>query len=666
MSRFLKLYLIFTFFLLINGKLLYSQAFDSTITKTMDKNDSLFIAADSLQSDSLTTSKETKRDTIISVHFTPYDQFSLFSTKKEIEFSDYKYSANLFNSHPFAYLRDIGFAGLPSELNLYGKGFNEISFTGMHGLLNDRSTNSFDLHLQQSEFIDSIEFVPLPRGFLYGGWNSVSVRFIPKEIISRTPKSRIRYYEGSYGEAMIDGQAFLLPYKKLNVYVDITNRISGERFKNTSLGMWTGSTGANYYYSDNLTLFSNYYYHRGDVSLNGGIDYTKILSTTSDVSSVLYDEILAPVISENQYNRKTIQRLNGGFRGIFLPDNFTELTLYNGYSLDEFRNNENEITNRIFTDYREEFYGVSLHNKYEHSFFSLSLIGNYESVKSSVEYNRTSTNNFDYNDYSMSGLVSLKLADTTLIPSFYGRIFNHNHNMVYGFGGDIRIKLFEQIEVYTGTSFMNSMKYNSHFLRGSYDAVNSEVGLSFNSENFSLKTNFFMTLYDNKNVLLASSSDTVNIYSYSSGQLDRQYGISLSLTANFYNFRYLLNISSVKSKLNGDYYSIIPLQMSTGIFYSDHLFENNLFLNTGFTFTFTGRQVNHNYFLDRPEIMFIYDAKNIPIGYRLDFVMQGEIQESAIIYFTWENLLDKKYYLTPYYPMPIRGLRFGIAWKFLN
>jgi hypothetical protein len=666
MSRFLKLYTFLAIFFLINVKIVYSQDIDSTFISESVTKDTLFTITDTLQTDSLKLAKETKRDTIISVHFLLYDLFNSFGTKKEIEFSDYKYSGNLFSQHPFAFLRDMGFAGLPSELNLYGKGFNEISFTGMHGLLNDRSTNSFDLHLQQSEFIDSIEFVPLPRGFLYGGWNLVSVRFIPKEIISRTPKSRIRYYEGSYGEAMIDGQAFLLPYKKLNVYIDVTNRISGERFKNTSFGIWTGSTGANYYYSDNLTIFSNYYYHRGDVSLNGGINYQNILNSTSDVNSVMYDEILAPVIAEHQYNRKTVHRFNSGFRGRFLPDNITELTVYNGYSLDEFRNNENGIAQRIFTDYREKFYGLTLHNKYANSLFTFSLIGNYESVKSSIEYDRTSTNYFDYTDYSVSGLVSFKIADSTIIPSIFGRVFNHNKVMSYGFGGDVRIKLFDKFSVYAGTSLMNGKAYNSHFLRGNYDAVNGEAGFKYKSPNLSLSVNFFMTVYSDKNLLLSVADDSSNTFMYSTGQLEKQFGISAALHKTFYNFRYELNISSVKSKMKGDYYSIIPLQLYTGIFYTDQLFDNNLYLNTGFSFTFTGKQLNHNYLLDRPEIMFVYNSGSIPMGYRLDFIMQGEIQESAIVYFTWENLLDKKYYLTPFYPMPRRGIRFGIAWKFLN
>jgi hypothetical protein len=50
----------------------------------------------------------------------------------------------------------------------------------------------------------------------------------------------------------------------------------------------------------------------------------------------------------------------------------------------------------------------------------------------------------------------------------------------------------------------------------------------------------------------------------------------------------------------------------------------------------------------------------------IDFTLSGEIQKAAIVYFTWENLFDWKYYITPYYPMQQRNMRFGIAWEIFN
>ncbi|MEW6701372.1 MAG: hypothetical protein AB1298_01515, partial [Bacteroidota bacterium] len=53
-------------------------------------------------------------------------------------------------------------------------------------------------------------------------------------------------------------------------------------------------------------------------------------------------------------------------------------------------------------------------------------------------------------------------------------------------------------------------------------------------------------------------------------------------------------------------------------------------------------------------------------SFQIDFFLAGRIQERAIVYFVFENLLDTKYFIVPYYPKQPRGLRFGVAWEFLD
>ncbi|MBX2975529.1 MAG: hypothetical protein KF721_05305 [Ignavibacteriaceae bacterium] len=622
--------------------------------------------ADSTALDSTTITKSTRRDTIVSVSRIPFDNYSEFTNKGEINFSDYRYSGNIFSKHPFSFLRDMGFAGNPSELYLYGRGFDDISFLSTSGLLNDRNSNSFDSHLLQSELIDSIEFVPLPRGFLYGGWNSVAVNFINKEVISRTPKTRIRYYEGSFGEAMIDGQAFLMPYKKLNLFFDVTNQISGERFRNTSFGMWTATAGAYYYANDKLTLFADYYYHKGNVSLNGGIDYAKILSNPSAPSSLLYDEIGAPVIFETQYNRKTSHKFTAGFRTDIIDRNLFELKILTSNTLDEFRNNENDFSNRIYNDYKNRFNGISVTNKYDHDYFSLNVNGGFEVVNIASEYNRLNTIETEYSDYSLSGVASLKLADTAIIPSVFGRILNRNGDNLFGAGADLRVQINKLFRFYAGLSIIDKKPYSNTYFRGDYKITNSETGIEFESENITIKSALFASLFDEKKILFGSTIDTGRTYIYSYMFLKNQIGISLSTIYRISKFSLNFKFNQTLSKLGEKYFSLLPLQIQAGVYYTDRLFDDNLLLNAGLNFSLIGKQVMHKYMIERPGVLYEFDANPIPINYTLDFIVQGEIQESAIVYFTMENLLDRKYFITPYYPMPLRGFRFGIAWNFLN
>jgi outer membrane cobalamin receptor len=52
--------------------------------------------------------------------------------------------------------------------------------------------------------------------------------------------------------------------------------------------------------------------------------------------------------------------------------------------------------------------------------------------------------------------------------------------------------------------------------------------------------------------------------------------------------------------------------------------------------------------------------------FQLDFFLAGKIQDRATVYFVFENILNAKYFIAPYYPKQARGLRFGIAWEFLD
>jgi len=56
----------------------------------------------------------------------------------------------------------------------------------------------------------------------------------------------------------------------------------------------------------------------------------------------------------------------------------------------------------------------------------------------------------------------------------------------------------------------------------------------------------------------------------------------------------------------------------------------------------------------------------LPTDYQFDLFIAANIQNSATIYITFENLLDRNYYIVPYFPKQPRGLRIGVAWEFLD
>ena len=95
--------------------------------------------------------------------------------------------------------------------------------------------------------------------------------------------------------------------------------------------------------------------------------------------------------------------------------------------------------------------------------------------------------------------------------------------------------------------------------------------------------------------------------------------------------------------------SEIKMHAHSGIFYKDILFNSNLDLKTGFVLKY-----------------YDFESENFESAYQVDFTIAGIIQKVAIVYFSWENLFDKQYFIVPYYPMRERGIRFGLAWEMFN
>ena len=115
--------------------------------------------------------------------------------------------------------------------------------------------------------------------------------------------------------------------------------------------------------------------------------------------------------------------------------------------------------------------------------------------------------------------------------------------------------------------------------------------------------------------------------------------IALETTTSYYSIKNTSELLYLLPKIN----------FTGGLYYEGMLFHDNLNLKSGFVLHFNGQQKYTN-------------NQNVNQRNVLDLTLTGTIQKVAIIYFTWQNLLDNQYYMIPYYPMPRRALRFGISW----
>ena len=602
-------------------------------------------------SDSILTTK-VRVDTLAPIQGIPLSDVSTIINKRTFLFDQYRYTGDLLRSFSLNFVKDYGFIGYPNETFIYGVGNSGISYLQDGVFWNDRFTNSLDLNLIQSENIDSIEIVPSPRGFLYGPYNNpVTVNFITRDFISSQPYARIRYYEGPDGEAMFDGKFSTMVAKRWNYSFQLTNRSKDETFENTDLSLWQFNTKLKYFLSNSVNLQAYYYYVDKEQGLNGGIDYDSLSRSSDDPNADLYDPFFAPVRFPNQ--KLDILQHNVGLRTLAKPfdDSQLDLSLYYRYGLDELRDFRDSInTSR---DLEEKVFGGKLNYFQRISSVSLQLLSSYES-NTNMDNNQKSLNGMTFYEnnenltldiFNVGGLFTLYLLDDNFQASAfyrYNSITTGDYNSGRsGIGIDLNYRLLNKLKFYLGTSSYEN--YNSQ------DAGSFEAGAMFNYFNLLIDFKYFDTDYNLYKPELSYGPIPLEVMSTNNVQ-----GFGLEL-----NYKFWLLLVETNTSYYFKYPRSVPeLQFIGGLYVNDMFFDDNLNLKAGFKFYYTGEIKSS----DR----WWWGSTVVEPTNKLDFNLAGEIQKVAIFYFQWENLFGNEYYIIPYYPMPVRNIKFGIAWELFN
>lgn len=621
------------------------QLQDSTLNNPVDSL--LFNFKEKINDTSLTAGLE--KSNII--NYQPHSTQSYFIGKTDILRNDYRYTGDFFKLSPFSFERSYGFIGQPNDIYLYGLSSSSYFVDGVP-ISNDRLFN-FDFNQIQSEDIDSIEIVPLPRGFLYGfATNPVSVNFISKDIIPSKPYSRIKYYEGPFGEAFIDGIFSMKLFNDLIASVDITNRKVDDSFKNSAFSIWQVKTKLRYNLSDDINLLGSYYFSKSESGINGGVNIDEIRLTTQDVNSLLFNTTRAPVYFEK--NSQNNKQHNFALKMFARPieNAFTELSFYYRFSLHEY--SEDYLALNAKTTSKNKILGVVLDQKISFDPINLWLQTGYQSFTHTPFL--TSSDSTDsgflidrspaeYNSFIFAPLLSISVLDSMIVPSVYFKAMNilqkntlsgnDSNEKLIGFGTDLSVYFIDHFNLYLGFS-----RFDDGYFIGE---KNSTIEIRLNYIDGSNKLT--ASVFNNKTTLVNSWGAGFNV-SYLFWKILVEGRIS----------QYFIEESVIGNN------NIPETSFNLGIYYKDHLFDFNLDLKTGIIFNYFGRQNLRDLHIPYFNIV----SANVHAASTLDFTVSAEIQKSAIVYFTWENLLDKQYYITPYYPMLERNIRFGVAWEIFN
>ncbi len=593
-----------------------------------------------------------KVDTLTPLQQKPLSNNSYFISHKTIFHFDYRSASDLLKKFPFSFIRDKSLIELDDETFMFAAGAGGISFLQDGILYNDRFNNSLNLYNIQVSSVDSIEIVPSPRGFLYSiSSNPVTVNFITKDYLSVTPYSRIKYYQGPSGETYVDGLFSALLLKDLNASFDITNRNIDSSVVNNNFNMWQVKTKLKYFLSNSLNITGSYGYIKSGKGLNGGINVDTIYNSNSDINSTLYNDITAPVSFPSRKGEYIQHYFNIGLLSKVF-NNFTgNIDLYFRFNQDKISGIDSSISE---IKNKNKIYGINAREEFSKDLFKFSLLGNYEHINyntSSIIENVYKINGSALNNFSLASIVSLNLLNGKLTPSifykyFKGKDYYLRDNNLNGFGADVAYNLDDNFKFYLGYS-------NYEINKSSKKTSNAEASLNYSAPDATVIFKIF-----NRDLIVGKSIPGLFNYDYKNVT-----GLGLNLD---YKFKEILVETSGEYYLNPgtDFKNMMPgLNFMSGIYYKDILFNNNLNLKTGFIFYYTGKQNLPPIY--SPGVLRYFNSEIAP-SLTVDFTLVGEIRKVAIIYFTWQNLFNKQYFITPFYPMQSRSIRFGLGWELFN
>ena len=615
-------------------------------------------------------------------------------TKKTIETTDYRTTADFFTNIPFGFVRDLGSVGQPNEVLIYGLGFGNVSFLSDGISINNRLSNALDLNLFQYECIDSIEVIPLSRGFLYGGMNNpVAVNFISRQPELRKPYSRLKYFQAPNSEGMIDGIFNISPFKRLNAYFEITNQSTSANFDNTDHSNWMGAVRLRYLLSNNINIIAGYKYVQTITQLFGGIDADSINRgySPAQFDEILYDNFRAPVRFTNRYQKVTGHNFNLRMLGNFIEHSPTDISFYYQTNLTEFRQNEPfdpSLTQQsnaaeILDDNESKTYGFNFRQDLKLDFLKLTSLVNYERTKfSSPLLSLDITRNV----YSVAGVGSLELFDKSFIPTGFVKYLRYSGNNYLGAGGYASLLIDNEFNLAGGLSSFEKPRsiIEEQFSLPGIISDKQKISLleiSATYKNKFLNATFSYTNQAISNALMPAaikedSLKTGRAIFYSAKYISLQ-GINLNGELRIWKILIAINASYYFDAQSRSDFKLPKFTSSSSFYYVDTLFKKNLHLKTGFNFYSIGSQDYTSIDFEKSIISnSIWDpatgnvspisASQISPSFLLDFFLAGKIQNSATVYFVFENLLDTKYFIVPYYPKQARGIRFGVAWEFLD
>jgi hypothetical protein len=315
-------------------------------------------------------------------------------------------------------------------------------------------------------------------------------------------------------------------------------------------------------------------------------------------------------------------------------------------------------------------FGVNLTHYQRISILSFRLFGLFEKSEGDYENFLNPSLNISVSDWEFTKIsggldLSLHLFNDKLVPSVFYKYVNQSRYFkevgdnnitlltdetegLSGIGTDLKFIVSNGISFYAGASIFQHVEFLLN--ENSEDTKTFEFGGKYIGANLFADLKYFKR----------SGSAAIPHYNsqYPPIVFGNLSGIGLRLNVNYWKILIETNTSYYFNADDDQLIGVPELQFVGGIFLNGFFFDDNLFLKAGVQFYYTG--TNNVYSNVWKEIIVVEPSNKI------DITVAGEIKGVAIVYFGWENLFSSQYFITPYYPMQERNIRFGLSWELFN
>ncbi len=665
--------------------LVLSDTLDITGVKS---NDSVYVVnKDSIAvADSLVKSAKKKVNTFISVvGIDDSNNYISRINKNGFHTEDYRNLSDVFSLLAFSFNQDLGAFGQPSEQMFYGLGFGNISYSRDGVLLNNRWQNSYNLNKLSGELIDSLEIAPITKGFLYSTYNNpIAVSMISQSKFLTRPVTHLKFYQASFDEGFVDVLFHIPVTKKIGVGINVSNSAIDSRFANSDYESWKINGFINYQLSDKINISANYFFSYDTLALFGGLDTNIILD--ENIPNVLYPSNTSgsaryQLTYNNQANIKILANL--------FPFISSDLIFYfNSNSQKFFQNKKNNfryLPSFVHTNFHQTL-GASFRNIYTRDNIYIEVIANYETTSFTTDVLSSVTKQ---NIFSLSGNIKFPILNNKyFIPAVFAKISGINNVVnsvsskykMSGFGVDVSGAFNSNLSYYAGVSWFQQQApilekdyhtWANYFPAKPSENNSAEIGIKFDFESFFGRVSYFNFSSKKHSVpeISQGSSDTllVNEISIFHNSSFNNSGINININFKIWRLIFSNNFSYYFTTREERLYASPDYNLVGKIHFRSFLFSNNLDLKTGLNYRFTGGQLPFVYDFEKLiqatlELTPLVSYSSLPVSFQLDLFLAATIQERATIFVTLENVLDRDYYIVPYYFKQPITLRFGVSW----